>query len=90
MSANPVHLVVIPKKEIPTLDDLTPADEPLIGHLFVVARQLAAAGARVWLLARNASTLAASLAAIEKELAAFDRTLQQLQAQYAVITARRR
>ncbi len=38
----PTHVIVIPKKEIPTLNDLTPEDEPLVGHLFVVAKQLAA------------------------------------------------
>lgn len=38
----PVHVLVIPKKEIPTLDDVTPDDASLIGHLFVVAKQVAA------------------------------------------------
>ena len=38
----PVHVLVIPKKEIATLDDITPEDAPLIGHLFVVLRQVAA------------------------------------------------
>ncbi|MCS7303702.1 MAG: histidine triad nucleotide-binding protein [Thermoguttaceae bacterium] len=37
----PVHLIVIPKKEIPTLNDLTEADEGLIGHLFVVIARVA-------------------------------------------------
>lgn len=44
----PVHLIVIPKKEIPTLNDITEADEALLGHLFVVmakvAKQLGLAG----------------------------------------------
>ena len=35
----PTHLVVIPRKEIPTVDDLAEEDEPLVGHLFVVMRQ---------------------------------------------------
>jgi histidine triad (HIT) family protein len=38
----PVHVLVIPKQEIATLHDITPADAPLIGHLFVVLRQVAA------------------------------------------------
>jgi histidine triad (HIT) family protein len=36
----PVHVLVIPKKPIPTLNDLTPEDAPLVGHLFLVARQV--------------------------------------------------
>jgi histidine triad (HIT) family protein len=36
----PVHLLVIPKKVIPTLNDLTPGDADLVGGLFLVARQL--------------------------------------------------
>jgi histidine triad (HIT) family protein len=38
----PSHILVIPKKEIATLDDVTPADEGLIGHMFTVMRKLAA------------------------------------------------
>jgi histidine triad (HIT) family protein len=37
----PVHLLVIPKKEIPSADEITAADESLVGHLFVVMAQLA-------------------------------------------------
>ena len=37
----PVHILIIPNREIPTVDDVTPEDEALLGHLFVVARQLA-------------------------------------------------
>ncbi len=33
----PVHLLVIPKKPIPTLNDLTDADRVLIGGLFITA-----------------------------------------------------
>ena len=33
----PVHLLVIPKKPIPTLNDLTPADAELVGGMFLVA-----------------------------------------------------
>ena len=36
----PVHLLVIPKKPIPTLNDLTPADAELVGGMFLVAREL--------------------------------------------------
>jgi histidine triad (HIT) family protein len=36
----PVHVLVIPKKEIPTLNDLTEADAELVGGLFLVARQV--------------------------------------------------
>ncbi|MEM6640503.1 MAG: histidine triad nucleotide-binding protein [Pseudomonadota bacterium] len=38
----PVHVLVIPRKPIPTVNDLTDDDEPLVGHLFSVARRLAA------------------------------------------------
>ncbi|MGA2796689.1 MAG: histidine triad nucleotide-binding protein [Thermoguttaceae bacterium] len=38
----PTHLIVIPKKEIPTLDDLLAEDEPIVGHLFSVMRSIAA------------------------------------------------
>jgi histidine triad (HIT) family protein len=37
----PVHVLIIPKKEIPTHDDIAPEDRELIGHLHVVATQLA-------------------------------------------------
>lgn len=36
----PVHVLVIPKRVIPTLNDLTDADAPLIGHLFQVAAKV--------------------------------------------------
>ena len=38
--AAPVHLLVIPKKPIATLNDLTPADAQLVGGAFLVAREL--------------------------------------------------
>ena len=38
--AAPVHLLVIPKKQIPTLNDMTPPDAELIGGLFLVASKL--------------------------------------------------
>jgi histidine triad (HIT) family protein len=38
----PTHVLIIPKKEIPTVNDLTEQDRELVGHLFLVAAQLAA------------------------------------------------
>lgn len=37
----PVHLLIIPKKVIRTLDDATAADQALLGHLSLVAVKLA-------------------------------------------------
>ena len=37
----PVHLLVVPRKHIPTLNDVTPDDNPLIGQMFQVAKRLA-------------------------------------------------
>ncbi len=39
----PVHVLVVPRRPIPSLDAITAEDAPLIGHLFVVATQVAAA-----------------------------------------------
>jgi histidine triad (HIT) family protein len=39
--AAPTHILVIPKRPIPMVEQLTPADEGLVGHLFYVAAQLA-------------------------------------------------
>lgn len=39
--AAPVHILIIPNHEIPTVDDVTPEDEAVLGHLFIVARQVA-------------------------------------------------
>ena len=39
--AAPVHLVLIPKEHIPSLDDARPAHEALLGHLMTVAGELA-------------------------------------------------
>jgi histidine triad (HIT) family protein len=36
----PVHVLVIPRRVIPTLNDLTDADAPLVGHLFRVAAEV--------------------------------------------------
>lgn len=40
--AAPVHILVIPKKPIPRLCDATEADKALLGHLNLVANQVAA------------------------------------------------
>ena len=37
----PVHVILIPKKVIPTHADVTAADKETLGHLHLVARQLA-------------------------------------------------
>ena len=38
----PTHVLVIPRKVIPTVNDITAEDEPLIGHMFSVAAKIAA------------------------------------------------
>ena len=40
--AAPTHLIVIPKREIASVDDATPEDEAILGHLFVAMRAIAA------------------------------------------------
>jgi len=37
----PTHILIVPKRPIPTLDDVEAEDKDLVGHLFVVARELA-------------------------------------------------
>ncbi|OYQ77443.1 histidine triad nucleotide-binding protein [Ignatzschineria sp. F8392] len=37
----PVHILVIPKKEIPTLNDLKSEDAELMGRLFLAAQKIA-------------------------------------------------
>lgn len=39
----PVHILVIPKKEIPSLAEAALEDESLLGHLLLVVRQIARA-----------------------------------------------
>lgn len=39
----PTHALVIPRKPIPSLDALDEEDGPLVGHLFLVAKEVAAA-----------------------------------------------
>jgi histidine triad (HIT) family protein len=37
----PTHILIVPIKPIATLDDVRPEDEALLGHLLVVASQIA-------------------------------------------------
>lgn len=36
----PVHVLVIPKKVIPTINDITPVDADLVGGMFLVASKV--------------------------------------------------
>jgi histidine triad (HIT) family protein len=38
----PTHVLVVPRKPIPSLDDLEDEDAAVVGHLFLVAKQIAA------------------------------------------------
>ncbi len=40
--AAPTHLIVIPKKAIPSVDAVTDEDERIVGHLFAAIREIAA------------------------------------------------
>ena len=37
----PVHVLIVPNKPIPTANDVTEADEAALGHMFIVARDVA-------------------------------------------------
>jgi histidine triad (HIT) family protein len=37
----PVHLLIVPRKHIPSVNDLLPEDEAVVGHLFSVGKILA-------------------------------------------------
>ncbi|WP_109409375.1 purine nucleoside phosphoramidase [Proteus genomosp. 4] len=37
----PTHILIIPNKLIPTVNDVTVEDEQMLGHLFVVAAKIA-------------------------------------------------
>jgi histidine triad (HIT) family protein len=37
----PTHLLVVPRKHIPTLNDLAPEDDAIVGKMFRVAAELA-------------------------------------------------
>jgi histidine triad (HIT) family protein len=39
--AAPVHILIVPNKVIPTTDDIEDEDEALLGHMVIVARNLA-------------------------------------------------
>lgn len=38
----PTHILIVPNREIPTVNDVMPEDELALGRLFTVAKQLAA------------------------------------------------
>ena len=38
----PTHIVIVPNRAIPTVNDVTADDEPAMGRMFTVARTLAA------------------------------------------------
>jgi histidine triad (HIT) family protein len=38
----PTHVLIVPRKHIATLNDLTPEDAPLVGKLFLAAKEIAA------------------------------------------------
>lgn len=38
----PTHILIVPRAPIPTTNDIQDEDAPLIGHLFVIARDIAA------------------------------------------------
>ena len=37
----PTHILIVPNKPIPTANDVTAADESLVGHMVLVAAQIA-------------------------------------------------
>lgn len=38
----PVHVLIVPKRHIPSMAEVTPADQALLGHMMVLAPQLMA------------------------------------------------
>jgi histidine triad (HIT) family protein len=38
---SPTHILIVPKRHIPTLNDLTPEDAELVGKLYLTAKKLA-------------------------------------------------
>jgi len=40
-AAAPIHLLIIPKKEISTVNDIETTDKELIGEMFIVAKKVA-------------------------------------------------
>jgi histidine triad (HIT) family protein len=39
----PTHILIVPKKEIPSVSDVTEADEQALGRLFIAAKKIAEA-----------------------------------------------
>ncbi|GAB6068427.1 purine nucleoside phosphoramidase [Methylothermus subterraneus] len=39
--AAPTHILIVPNRVIPTVNDVRPEDEPLLGHMLYVAKLLA-------------------------------------------------
>lgn len=39
----PVHILIVPNREIPSVNDVTPEDERVLGRLFTAAKQIAEA-----------------------------------------------
>ena len=37
----PVHILIVPRKPLPGIEDMTATDESLVGHLFTVANSVA-------------------------------------------------
>ncbi len=37
----PIHVLVVPRRHIPSLAHVTPDDEPLLGHMLYVAKRIA-------------------------------------------------
>jgi histidine triad (HIT) family protein len=37
----PIHVLIVPNKEIPTVNDIGEGDEALVGHMFTVAAKIA-------------------------------------------------
>ena len=40
--AAPIHIIIVPRKHIPTVLDLTDEDQELVGYMHMVANQIAA------------------------------------------------
>lgn len=52
----PVHILIVPRVHIPSLNELTPAQSVVLGHISLVAKQLAAdagVGESGWRLVMN-------------------------------------
>lgn len=39
--AAPVHILIVPKKEIPTVNDITPEDKEIIGDMYLAIGKIA-------------------------------------------------